>query len=89
VLAKFTDLPHKVEAEIRSLDGARRRIVGLERQIRKLTSSNTASQLNQAAIERAVNVAVERERAAWQRKFERGRAWLRRMIAIMGSRGGR
>src|SRR5712691_3499422 len=42
VLSKFADLPHEVDAEIRGLDEARRRIAELERQISKLKSSNAA-----------------------------------------------
>jgi hypothetical protein len=70
VLGKFADLPHEVEAEIRGLDEARRRIAELERQIRKARNSNSPPQLDQVAIERAVRVAVERERAVWKQKLE-------------------
>jgi hypothetical protein len=70
VLRKFADLPHEVETEIRGLDEAHRRIAELERQIRKLKNSNVAPEIDKAAIERAVRVAVERERAAWGRKLE-------------------
>src|SRR5215469_735018 len=69
VLDKFADLPHEVEAEIRGLDEARRRIAELERQMRMLKSSNSAPQIDQAAMERAVRVEVEGERAAWRRKL--------------------
>src|SRR5215469_3673471 len=85
VLEKFADLPHQVEAEIRGLDVAHRRIAELERQIRKLKSSDAAPQIDQAAIERAVRVAVERERTAWQQKLERGRARFRQMSAAVAS----
>jgi hypothetical protein len=76
VLGKFADLPHEVEAEIRGLDEARRRIAELERQISKLKSSNAAPQVDQAAIERAMRASVERERIAWRRKLERGQSTL-------------
>ena len=66
VLGKFVDLPHEVEAEIRGLDEARRRIAELERQIRKSRNANSASQLDQVAVERAIRVVVEKERAAWR-----------------------
>ena len=87
VLSKFADLPHEVESEIRGLDEARRRIAELERQIRKLKCSNTAPQIDQAAIERAVKVAVERERAAWRRKLEQGRARFQQMLGVVASAG--
>jgi len=87
VLEKFADLPHEVEAEIRGLDEARRRIAELERQIRKAKDSNSRPQLDQLAIERAVRVAIERERAAWQQKLERGRARYRQMSAVVASAG--
>jgi uncharacterized protein len=85
VLGKFADLPHEVEAEMRDLDEARRSIADLERQIRKLKSSNAVTQIDQAAIERAVRSAVERERATWGRKLEQGRAQFRRMAAVVSS----
>src|SRR5216683_4904690 len=87
VLSKFADLPHEVEAEIRGLDEARRRIAELERQIRKLKSSNAVPQIDQAAIERAMRAPVERERAAWRRKLEQGRARFRQMIGVVASAG--
>ena len=58
VLGKFADLPNEVEAEIRGLDEARRRIAELERQLRKLKSSNAVPQ-----IESGVRAGIERERA--------------------------
>lgn len=72
VLGKFADLPHEVEAEIRGLDEARRRIAELERQIRKARNSNSPRQLDQVAIERAAGVAVERERTVWRQKYWSG-----------------
>ncbi len=87
MLGKFADLPHEVEAEIRGLDEARRRIAELERQIRKLKNSNAASQMDQRTIERAVRAAVDRERAAWRRTLERGRARSRQMLAAVASAG--
>ena len=74
VLGKFADLPHEVEEEIRGLDEARRRIVELERQIKDLKGASGAQRIDQTTVERAVKSAVERERAAWQRKLEQGRA---------------
>src|SRR5215471_19255741 len=56
VLEKFADLPHEVEAEIRGLDEAQRRIAELERQIRQARNTNT----DPVAVERAATVAVER-----------------------------
>jgi len=85
VLEKFADLPHEVEVEIRGLDEAHRRIAELERQIRKLKSSEAAPQINWAAIERAVRVAVERERLAWRRKLEQGRAIFRHIAVGVSS----
>jgi hypothetical protein len=85
VLGKFADLPHEVETEIRGLYEAHRRIAELERQIRKLKNSNLAPEIDKAAIERAVRVAVERERAAWGRKLEEGRARCRQMVAAATS----
>ena len=86
VLEKFADLPHEVEAEIRGLDEAHRRIAELERQNRKLKSSDAAPpHINRAAIERAVGVAVERERAAWRRKLEQCRARFRHIATGVSS----
>ena len=85
VLDKFADLPHEVEAEIRGLDEARRRIAELEREIRKRENSNSARQIERAAVEDAVRVAVERERAAWRRKLEQGRAGCSQMMAAAAS----
>jgi hypothetical protein len=87
VLEKFADLPHEVEAEIRGLDEARRPIAELERQNRKAKDSNSPPLLDQLAIQRAVRVAVERERTAWQQKLERGRARFRQMSAAVASAG--
>ncbi len=87
MLGKFADLPHEVEAEIRGLDEARRRIAELERQIRKLKNSNAAPQMDQRTIERAVRAAVDRERTAWRRTLERGRARSRQMLAAVASAG--
>jgi uncharacterized protein len=44
-------------------------------------------QIKQAGIERAVRVAVERERAAWRLKLEHGRARFRQMIGTVASAG--
>ena len=87
VRSKFADLPHEVEAEIRGLAEARGRIGELERQIRKLKSSNTPPQIDRAAIERAVKAAVERERAAWRRKLQQGQARFRQMLGVAASAG--
>src|SRR5712692_5330343 len=68
VLNKFADLPQEAEEEIRGLDQARRRIAELERRIKHLKGASTVQQVDHQANERAVKSAVERERAAWQRK---------------------
>jgi len=87
VLGKFADLPHEVDAEIRSLDQARKRIAELERENKKLKSSKVLPPIDQAEIEHTVRAAVERERAAWQQKFEQGRARLRQMTGAAASAG--
>jgi hypothetical protein len=87
VLEKFADLPHEVESEIRSLDEARSRIADLERQIRKSKDSNSPPESDQSAIERAVRVAVERERAVWRQKLEQGRARFRQISAALAAAG--
>ena len=87
VLNRFADLPHEVEVEISGLDEARRRIAELERQIRKLKSSNTPPQIDQAAIGRAVKAAVELERAEWRRKLEQGRARFQQMLGVAAFAG--
>jgi hypothetical protein len=87
VLAKFADLPHEVEEEIRGLDESRRRIIELERQIKHLKGASGAQQIDQTIIERAVKSAVERERAAWQRKLKEGRARFRQLAAALASTG--
>src|SRR6266851_4020939 len=87
VLAKFGDLPHEVEEEIRGLDEARRRIAELERQIKHHTGASAAQQIDQVAVERVVKSAVERERATWQRKLEQGRARFRQTVAALNSTG--
>ncbi|MBV9498626.1 MAG: DUF87 domain-containing protein [Acidobacteriaceae bacterium] len=87
VLGKFADLPHEVDAEIRGFDEARKRILELERENKKLKSSKAVPQIDQAGIERAVAVAVERERAAWRQKVERGRARLEQMMGAVASAG--
>lgn len=85
VLRKFADLPHEVETEIRGLDEARRRIAELEQQIRKGRHSDLAPRSDRLSIERAVRVAVERERALWRKKVEQGRAGVRQMSAVVAS----
>jgi hypothetical protein len=87
VLGKFADLPHEAEEESRSLDEARRRIAEMERQIKHLKGGNAPRQVDAAGIERAVKSAVERERAAWRRGLEQGRARFRRMGALVASTG--
>jgi hypothetical protein len=57
----------------------------LERQIRHFKSIGAAARIDEAAIEHAVKAALERERAAWQRKFEKGRARFRMMAAATTS----
>ena len=43
--------------------------------------------IDQTTAERAVIGAVERERVAWQRKLEQGRARFRRLVAALASTG--
>jgi hypothetical protein len=85
VLGKFSDLPQEAEEEVRSFDEARWRIAELERQIKGLKGGERAPQSDQAAIERAVRAAMERERVGWRRKLEQGRAGFRRMVAAAAS----
>jgi hypothetical protein len=85
VLGKFADLPQEAEDEIRGLDQARRRIVDLEREIKSLKGASAAPQIDRMAVDRAAKAAVERERAAWQRKLKRGRARFRQMIGAVAS----
>src|SRR5216683_2583038 len=87
VLAKFGDLPHEVEEEIRGLDEARRRIAELERQTKHLKGASGTQQIDQVAVERVVKSAVERERATWQRKLEQGSVRFRQMTAALASTG--
>jgi hypothetical protein len=86
VLAKFADLPLEAEEEIRDLSAARRRIVELERQIKTLGNGNShVQQIDQAAIERAVTSAVERERGMWKGKLDAGKAHFRKLAAALVS----
>ena len=87
VLGKFADLPQEAEDEIRGLDEARRRIAELERQIKSVNGASGVQRIDQTTINRAVTAAVERERAAWQRKMEQGRARFRRLVAALASTG--
>jgi len=87
VLGKFADLPQEAEDEIRAFDAARRRIAELDRQIKHLKSASGARQIDQAAVERAATSAVERERAAWQRKLEQGRGRFRQLAASVALTG--
>jgi hypothetical protein len=87
VLGKFADLPHEAEEEIRGLDESRRRIAELEREIKRVKGASPALQIDQKAVDRAAKAAVERERAAWQRKLEQGRARFRRMVTAAASTG--
>jgi uncharacterized protein len=87
VVGKFADLPQEAEDEIRGVDQARRRIVELERDIKRLKGTRATLQLDNGVIERAVRSAIERERAEWRRKFEEGRAHLRKMIGATATVG--
>jgi hypothetical protein len=80
-------LPQEAEDEIRSLDGARRRIAELELQIKTVNSANGLQRIDQTAINRAVICAVERERSEWQGKIERGRVRFRKLVAAAASTG--
>lgn len=85
MLGKFADLPQEAEDEIRGLDQARRRIAELEREIKRLKSVSLAPQIDLGVSERAVRLAVERERTEWRRKLEQGRAHFRKMIGATAS----
>ena len=87
VLGKFADLPQEAEDELRAFDAARRRIAELDRQIKYLKGASGARQIDQVAVERAVKSAVERERVAWQRKLQQGRARLRQMTVTLAATG--
>jgi hypothetical protein len=87
VLGKFADLPQEAEEEVRHLDEARRRIGELERQIKQERGARAAPHTDKAEIERAVRAGVERERSAWRRKLEQGRARVRQIVAAVGSAG--
>jgi len=71
-------LPLEAEDEIRGLDEARRRVADLERQIKSVNGGSGAQRIDQTTVERAATAAAERERIAWQRKMEQGRARFRR-----------
>jgi uncharacterized protein len=58
----------------------------MERQIKQLKGAS-GEQIDQRAVDRAVRSAVERERVAWQRKLEQGRARFRQMITALASTG--
>src|SRR5580658_7744992 len=73
VLAKFADLPQEAKDEIRGLDGARRRIAELEREIKSVNGASGVPRFDPTTVNRAVTAAVERERSEWQGKIERGR----------------
>jgi hypothetical protein len=79
--------PQEAEDEISGLDEARKQVAELERQIKHLKSESEAQQIDRVAVERAVKSAVERERFAWQRKLEQGRARFRQMTAALASTG--
>ncbi|MGH7933754.1 MAG: hypothetical protein ACREQN_11400 [Candidatus Binataceae bacterium] len=87
VLGKFAGLPREAEDEIRELDPARRRIVELEREIKRLMGTSTTAQIDPSVVERAVRSALERERAEWRRKLEQGRAHFWKMIGATSSVG--
>ena len=87
VLGKFADLPQEAEDEIRGLDEARRRIAELERQIKSTRNVHVAPAADQAAIERAITAAVERERASWRGKLEQGKVRFRQTVAAVTSTG--
>jgi hypothetical protein len=86
VLAKFADLPLEAEEEIRDLNESRRRIVELERRIKTLgNGKGGVQQIDQAAIERTVTTAVERERAMWKRKLDASKVHFRKLEAALAS----
>jgi hypothetical protein len=55
--------------------------------LKRLKNSKPVPQIEQAEVERAVRIAVERERVAWRHKFEQGRVRFRRMIEAAESTG--
>jgi len=55
--------------------------------IKRLKGASVAPQIDRMAVDLAAKAAVERERAAWQRKLERGRARFRQMIGAVASAG--
>jgi len=57
----------------------------LERQLKRFKSASAEAQTDQAATARAVKAAVERQRAAWRRKLEQGRARFRQIVSAEGS----
>src|ERR1700733_14961439 len=85
VLAKFADLPQEAKDEIRGLDGARRRIAELERQIKNVNGASGVQRFDPTTVNRTVTAAVERERAEWQGKIERGSVRFRRLVAALAS----
>jgi hypothetical protein len=87
VLAKFADLPQEAKDEIRGLDGARRRIAELERQIKNVNGASGVQRFDPTTVNRTVTAAVERERAEWQGKIERGSVRFRRLVAALASTG--
>jgi len=87
VLGKFADLPQEAEEEIRGISEARKRIVELEGQIKKLNSVEATRPVDRDAIGHAVSVAVERERLGWKQKMEQAKARFRQVVAGVDATG--
>ena len=87
VLGKFADLPQEAEEEIRGISEARKRIVELETQIKKLNSTGTTRPVDRGAIDYAVAAAIEHERLGWKRKMEQSKARFRQAVATVAATG--
>jgi hypothetical protein len=85
VLGKFADLPQEAEQEVRCLQEARKRIADLERQLKRSQGAAGPPQIDRLIIERAVEAAIEGERAVWRGKVEQGRAGFRKMATAVSS----
>jgi uncharacterized protein len=87
VLGKFADLPQEAEEEIRGTSEARKRIVELEGQIKKLNSTGATRPVARGAIDHAVSAAIEHERLGWKRKMEQTKARFRQAVATVAAAG--
>jgi hypothetical protein len=87
VLGKFADLPQEAEEEIRGISEARKRIVELEGQIKKLNSTGATLPVDRDAIDHAVATAIEHERLGWKRKIEQTKGRFRQAVATVAAAG--